>query len=143
MEAAWHKRSNQKLRRTVERFALSMEEELNGIDKRSLPSFSNVRAPHFAPASVIPPHLYGAHAFEILVHQFVHHLQDELADRQSPIRIASFIQPHAGWPETMRRLADNLWNEPNGFACSIETVQDEELSGGRPASKGRLEISAK
>lgn len=142
MEAAWHKRWNQKLRRIAESLALSMEEELNSFDLRSLSS-SNVQAPHFASASVIPPHLYGAHAFEFLVYHFVHHLQDELAHRQSPIRDDSFIQPHAGWPETMRRLAGNLSNQLNRFASSIEAVEDEELSGGRSASNVRSGIFAK
>lgn len=142
LEAEWHDRWSHKLRKITESLAQSMEEELSGIDKRSLSS-SNIQARHFVSASAIPPHLYGAHAFEFLVHHFVRHLHDELDDRQSAVIGSSFIQPHTGWPETMRRLADHLWDDLNRFASTIETVENEELSGGRPTSKGRLAVPPK
>ena len=124
LEQEWHRRWNQRLLVFAEKLALSMEEELVGIDKRSLSS-SNLQAPHFASAEAFPPHLYGAQAFEFLVRQFVHHLQGELASRQSGFKDDSFIQPHAGWPETLRRLADNLSDDLNRFASGIEAVEDE------------------
>lgn len=133
LEAEWHKRWSQKLRKIAESLALSLEEELVGLDVRSL-SGSNIQAAHFASASAIPPHLYGAHAFEFLVHHFVRQLHDELDDRQSPAIGSSFIQPHAGWPEALRRLADDLWNDLNEFACRIDSMEHDDLSGGRPTS---------